>query len=214
MERTAYDEPTEDPVQCLLPQHVKRALVYMRSQRRREDHLAGAGSHVRGTRTHAAEAVQDIRRALAAGLPAPAPSQSGSQRTVASRLRDRHFRDRHKLRLHSSRAVRHGVSTRLRRVAVSDQAARARQRCRRCIPACPGRLARQARAAACALPDRDAAGGTRNPRPDGTPGRNPLPHAHRQRHAGASVPRPVVRCTAAARWRHPLCPDGPPEAGR
>ena len=31
MERTAYDEPTEDPVQCLLPQHVKRALVYMRS---------------------------------------------------------------------------------------------------------------------------------------------------------------------------------------
>jgi AraC-like DNA-binding protein/TolB-like protein len=31
MERTEYDEPTEDPVQCLLPQHVKRALVYMRA---------------------------------------------------------------------------------------------------------------------------------------------------------------------------------------
>jgi AraC-like DNA-binding protein len=30
MERTAYDEPTDDPAQCLLPQHVKRALVYMR----------------------------------------------------------------------------------------------------------------------------------------------------------------------------------------
>jgi AraC-like DNA-binding protein len=36
----------------------------------------------------------------------------------------------------------------------------------------------------------------------------------RQCHAGASVPRPVVRCTAAARWRHALCPDGPPKAGR
>ena len=31
MERTEYDEPTEDSVQCLLPQHVKRALVYMRA---------------------------------------------------------------------------------------------------------------------------------------------------------------------------------------
>jgi AraC-like DNA-binding protein/TolB-like protein/tetratricopeptide (TPR) repeat protein len=31
MERTEYDEPTEDPVQRLLPQHVKRALVYMRA---------------------------------------------------------------------------------------------------------------------------------------------------------------------------------------
>ena len=31
MERTAYDESTDDPVQHLLPQHVKRALVYMRS---------------------------------------------------------------------------------------------------------------------------------------------------------------------------------------
>jgi AraC-like DNA-binding protein/tetratricopeptide (TPR) repeat protein len=31
MERTECDGPTEDPVQCLLPQHVKRALVYMRA---------------------------------------------------------------------------------------------------------------------------------------------------------------------------------------
>lgn len=31
MERTTYDVPTEDPAPCLLPQHVKRALVYMRS---------------------------------------------------------------------------------------------------------------------------------------------------------------------------------------
>jgi AraC-like DNA-binding protein/TolB-like protein/tetratricopeptide (TPR) repeat protein len=31
MKRTAYNQPTVDPVQCLLPQHVKRALVYMRS---------------------------------------------------------------------------------------------------------------------------------------------------------------------------------------
>jgi AraC-like DNA-binding protein len=31
MERTAYDGSTDDPVQHLLPQHVKRALVYMRS---------------------------------------------------------------------------------------------------------------------------------------------------------------------------------------
>jgi AraC-like DNA-binding protein/TolB-like protein len=31
MERMAYDGPAEHPVQCLLPQHVKRALVYMRS---------------------------------------------------------------------------------------------------------------------------------------------------------------------------------------
>jgi AraC-like DNA-binding protein/TolB-like protein len=30
MQRAEHDEPTEDPVQCLLPQHVKRALVYMR----------------------------------------------------------------------------------------------------------------------------------------------------------------------------------------
>jgi AraC-like DNA-binding protein/tetratricopeptide (TPR) repeat protein len=30
MERIAYDEPNEDPAQPLLPQHVKRALVYMR----------------------------------------------------------------------------------------------------------------------------------------------------------------------------------------
>ena len=30
MERAAYDEPTEDPAQSLLPQHVKRALAYMR----------------------------------------------------------------------------------------------------------------------------------------------------------------------------------------
>lgn len=31
MGRSESDEPTEDPVQCLLPQHVKRAVVYMRS---------------------------------------------------------------------------------------------------------------------------------------------------------------------------------------
>ncbi len=30
MERAVYDEPTDEPVQCLLPQHVKRALVYLR----------------------------------------------------------------------------------------------------------------------------------------------------------------------------------------
>ena len=30
MDPTVYEEPTEDPAQCLLPQHVKRALVYMR----------------------------------------------------------------------------------------------------------------------------------------------------------------------------------------
>ena len=30
MERREHDEPTEDPAQCLLPRHVKRALVYMR----------------------------------------------------------------------------------------------------------------------------------------------------------------------------------------
>jgi AraC-like DNA-binding protein len=31
MERTVCDEPADEPVQCLLPQHVKRALVYTRS---------------------------------------------------------------------------------------------------------------------------------------------------------------------------------------
>ena len=31
MERSAYDEPVQGSVRRLLPQHVKRALVYMRS---------------------------------------------------------------------------------------------------------------------------------------------------------------------------------------
>jgi hypothetical protein len=212
MEHTAYDGPTEDLVQRLLPQHVKRARLHAR-QPRREDRLAEAGSHLRGTRTHAVEAVQAICRDLAAGRPAPAPSQCGSQPIVAGRLRDRHFRDRHELRLHPSRAFRHRVPARLRRVAVSDQAARARRGPRWCTPASPGRVARETRAAGCALPDRDAAGGTRNPGSDGTPGRNVVAHAHCQRYSSAPIPRSVVQRTAAAGWRHPVCPDGSPEAG-
>ncbi len=41
MERTEYDEPAEDPVQCLQPQHVKRALVYMRGNLAEKITLSG-----------------------------------------------------------------------------------------------------------------------------------------------------------------------------
>ncbi len=41
MERIAYDEPIEDPAQPLLPQHVKRAIVYMRGNVAEKITLAG-----------------------------------------------------------------------------------------------------------------------------------------------------------------------------
>ena len=101
MERTVCDEP----VQCLLPQHVKRALVYMRS--------------------NVAEKITLPRLAATCAVPERTLMKQFKRFVWLSPLAYLRRLRRHKLRLHSSWTVRHRVSTRLRRVAVSDQAARA-----------------------------------------------------------------------------------------
>ena len=214
MERTAYDESTDDPVQHLLPQHVKRALVYMRS--------------------NVAEKITLPRLAATCAVPERILLKQFKRFVGLSPLA---YLRRLRLNLARGELLKADCDTAISEIAIScgfTHLGRFATEYRRAFdesPSATGQRVRSNGAGDASLPasvawhDKPALLivpfrtetlqeelDTRDP--DGTPWRNPLPHVHRQRRAGASVPRPVVRRTAAARRRHPLCADRPPETGR
>ena len=168
MERIAYDEPTEDPAQPLLPQHVKRALVYMRGNVAEKITLPGlAAACGAPERTLLKQFKRFVGLPPLAYLPPP-PSQSGAKRTVASRLRYRYFRDRHKQRL-KPHLLERFKATEYRR-AFGESPSTTRQRVRGHNPdypppAAPVAWREKPALLVMPLPDRDAPGTVRSPGP-------------------------------------------------